>query len=653
MPSSMTTPETHKDLTALREAIERLEWGQHDEAIVLCERLLGARPDQAEALCLLGLVSFDLDEPVKAIKLLEQAHAADPDLLEAAEALAAIHAKLGQVNESLYYAKLGTILEPHGQLDGLLPARLGSFFQNLDQGRPDLYLRRAQKHLEAGDLDAALADCETQLELDSGDPESLRLLARLCRLTGRSSRAIAAGHALLHGDDADARDLSELALALDAAGRSTEAEACHRSAVTRAPEDPELHGRLLESLAARPEVSRSELEREHRAWQERHAGFAPNALPPRPPWQGERPLRVAYLCGSFFDNDLMRLFEPILCSHDKAQVETYCYADGGRSDAISERLMRASTRWTDIHRIDDETVWQILQGDAIDIAVDLSGHGPGGRPLVFSKRPAPVTLSWLAPSHPPAAAELDHFLTDAVTWPEAGARAAAGAQPHRLAGGLLAFQPLSQLPDPGPLPASRLGHLTFGLQGDLRHIGTTQAEAWARVLDRLPGARLLICNLRNQDEAAMARVLDCLSHLGPRQRCDIVNYGDNFRSAYEFYGHVDVALDFGAPTGAIEVCRALWMGVPLLTLAGSRHGTRLAASLLHQAGRPEWVAETPQGLAEAAYQVTRDLGTLESLRAELRARVAGSALGDVGGFTRQLEAAYAELYRNWETSRAA
>ena len=164
----------------------------------------------------------------------------------------------------------------------------------------------------------------------------------------------------------------------------------------------------------------------------------------------------------------MRFFEPVLCSHDKAQVETYCYADGGRADAISERLMRAA------HALDRHPPHRRR-----DRLADPPGRRhrhrrrplgprPGGRPLVFSKRPGPVTLELAGPGHPTGAAELDHFLTDAVAWPEAGARPAAGAQPYRLAGGLLAFQPLSQLPDPGPLPASRLGHVTFGLQGDLR-----------------------------------------------------------------------------------------------------------------------------------------------------------------------------------------
>lgn len=649
----MTTTESTSGFAAIREAIERLDWGRHDEAIVICEGLLREAPDFAEALYLLGLISFDLDEPVQAIQLMERAHAANPDLQEAAEALAAINAKLGRVQESLYFAKLGTILEPHQDVEGLLPPRLGSFFGNLQQGRPDLYLKRARRQQSAGDTEAAIADCETQLELTPGDPDSLRLMGALCRESGRAERAIAAAHALLHLEAPRPADLSALAQALDLAGRHEEAEACHRSAVASVPDDARLHSRLLDHLARRPTAGTA-LEDAQGEWCRRHAQLSPHPAPQRPPWGGTRPLRVGYLCGSFRDCDLMRFFEPVLRSHDKAKVEAHCYADGGRSDAITERLMRAAHRWTDLDRIDDETAWQILQGDEIDIAVDLSGHAPGGRPLLFARRPAPLALAWLDNLLPSEAAGFDHVLTDSIAWPESGDDGAPdSAPPHRLAPGQLAYRPLAILPEPGPLPAAQSGHITFGVQGDLRSIDTATIAAWAVALARVPGSRLLICNLHNQDQSCMARVLDCISHLGLRQRCDIVNHADNFRTEFDFYAHVDLALDWGAPEAAVEVCRALWMGVPVLALAGDRPTTRRAASVLTLAGREDWIAQDAAALGDVAFRLTRDHSALAALRESQRGQTEASTLADVDGFTRALEAAYAALYQAWESQRAA
>ncbi len=648
----MTTAESSSGFAAIREAIERLDWGRHDEAIVICEGLLREAPDFAEAIYLLGLISFDLDEPVQAIKLMEQAHAADPELQAAAEALAAINAKLGRVQESLYFAKLGSILEPHQEVEGLLPPRLGSFFGNLEQGRPDLYLKRARRQLSAGETEAAITDCETQLELTPGDPESLRLMGALCLESGRAERAIAASHALLHLEAPLPVDLSNLALALDLAGRHDEAEACHRSAIAGAPDDAGLHSRLLDHLARRPTAA-AVLAEAQQEWCGRHAQLPPRPAPQRAPWGGERPLRVGYLCGSFRDNDLMRFFEPVLRSHDQTKVEAHCYADGGRSDAVTERLMRAAHRWTDLDRIDDETAWQILQGDEIDIAVDLSGYAPGGRPLLFARRPAPLALAWLGNLVPPTADGFDHVLTDAVAWAEGEDGAPGSAPPHRLDPGQFAYRPLAVLPEPGPLPAAQSGHITFGAQGDLRSIDTATVATWAAALSRVPGSRLLICNLHNQDQGCMSRVLDCVSHLGLRQRCDIVNHAENFRTEFDFYAHVDLALDWRAPEAAVEACRALWMGVPVLALTGDRPTSRRADSVLTLAGRQDWIARNAAALGEIAFQLTRDRAALAALRQALRDQTEASALADVDGFTRALEAAYAALYQSWESQGAA
>ena len=117
---------------ALREGLRCLEEHWHDDAIVACERALGLNPRSAEALHLLGLITFDLDDPQRAIKLLEGAHELNPGLREIADGLAALNGRIGKINEGLFYAKLATTLEPHPTIEGLLPRRFGSLLPNLE-----------------------------------------------------------------------------------------------------------------------------------------------------------------------------------------------------------------------------------------------------------------------------------------------------------------------------------------------------------------------------------------------------------------------------------------------------------------------------------------------------------------------------------------
>ncbi len=473
-------------------------------------------------------------------------------------------------------------------------------------------------------------------------------MARACLGTGQATKAVAACHALLHDGEPLPGDLSTLGQALSAAGRHDEAAACHQAAIERAPDQPGLHSRFLADLLGRPGTEAAELARAHGRWQTRHAaGIGPRPRPPGLDADPERRLRVAYLSGAFYANDLMRLFEPVLKAHRRDRVEAYCYADGTRADAVTEGLMRAADKWTDITAVDDETVWEILRGDAVDIVVDLSGHHEGGRPLALARRPAPVAVGWLGYPHPAGGAAADHFLSDGLAWPSDLGEPTTGERVWRLPRAHFAFNPPGLSPPVGPLPAGQAGHITFGASCDLGLIGPGTTALWARALGALPGARLLICNRFDQDQAGIDRCLELFSHLGLRDRVDVVNMADNFRSGFEFYQHVDIALD-AAPNGAVvEACRALWMGVPVIVLAGGHHAARLGASLLNAAGHRDWVAERPDDLAAIALRLGTDREGLAELRARLRDEIEHSALVDVAGFTECLEDAYRAMWRAW------
>ena len=320
-------PATADQIEALiREALRCVEDRWHDEAILACEQALKASPLCPEALYLMGLIAYDLEEPLQGIKLIEKAHELAPGVLEFAEALAALQARIGKVHDALFYAKLATTLQPHPAIAGLLPERFGSFFKNLEFGRTALYRDRAQKEFAKGDFAKAIANCERQSELTPGDTATLRLLARAATEHVQSERAIAAFRAVLHGDEAGPEDLSGLARALAGAGRHDEALACHEAAIDQRPDDPALHSRLLADMVRRPGASARDLAEAQATWQARHgAAVAARPLPADLDRDPERPLRVAYISAAFYANDLIQIFEPVLRAHRRRQVTAYCY----------------------------------------------------------------------------------------------------------------------------------------------------------------------------------------------------------------------------------------------------------------------------------------------------------------------------------------
>lgn len=115
----------------------------------------------------------------------------------------------------------------------------------------------------------------------------------------------------------------------------------------------------------------------------------------------------------------------------------------------------------------------------------------------------------------------------------------------------------------------------------------------------------------------------------------------------DVYNRVDIALDTFPYNGTTTTCEALWMGVPVVTLEGNRHAGRVGVSLLTQVGLTDLIAKTQEDYVNIAVRLASELPKLASLRADLRQQMAASALCDGVQFTRDLEAAYREMWWKW------
>jgi predicted O-linked N-acetylglucosamine transferase (SPINDLY family) len=113
------------------------------------------------------------------------------------------------------------------------------------------------------------------------------------------------------------------------------------------------------------------------------------------------------------------------------------------------------------------------------------------------------------------------------------------------------------------------------------------------------------------------------------------------------YNRIDIVLDPFPYTGGTTSVEALWMGVPVLTLAGRQFLARQGVGLLMNAGLPEWVATDEDDYLSRAVAHASDLQRLASLRAGLRQQVLASPIFDAPRFARHFEAALRGMWEKW------
>jgi protein O-GlcNAc transferase len=348
----------------------------------------------------------------------------------------------------------------------------------------------------------------------------------------------------------------------------------------------------------------------------------------------------------------VRLLERILAGHDRQRFSVFCYATSGLQDAIQHRLARVADHWRDLTGVNDFDASDRIRADSIDLLVDLAGHCAGGRLKLFARRPAPTQVSWLGYPDTSGLDAIDFRLTDAVADPVGASERFASEKLHRLREGWLCYVAPADCPEVAPAPCASAGHVTFGCCADLAAVTPGMLELWAEILRSVPSARLVVRAAGLGAATARRRLLERLQAGGvAAARVDLLRE-DGADARLPGYAAIDISLDTSPRNGVEATCESLWMGAPVVSLAGRTHASRIGASILHGAGLDELVAATTREYVAIAVGLASRTGELAALRAGLRARLRASALLDAARFTRSLEEAYVQMHRRSEAAHA-
>ncbi len=444
--------------------------------------------------------------------------------------------------------------------------------------------------------------------------------------------------ALSGGEDANLR--AKLALSLQAQGRAVEASANFALARRTAPNDAAIASAALFSGHYDPNVSPAQALADAANWPS-PVRRAPRSTPrDRDP---DRRLRLAYVSPDFANHSCAYFLAPLLAAHDRQAVELFAYSDVGAPDGVTAAFKALDLQWRDMAGKSDDAFVAQTKADAIDILVDCAGHTTGNRLTAFARRPAPVQVTWLGY---PASTGLDCFdarFVDEITDP---ADALASENLVRVPGGFLAYLPPPFAPDPGQPPFAAAGRITFGSFNNLPKITPRVVAMWAQALRAVPDSRLIV-KAKGLDEPATRERYAAMfaAHGLDGSRVEFVGFVGDIAAHIARYRSIDVALDTFPYNGTTTTCEALWMGVPVVTLAGDRHAARVGASLLDRVGLGDLVAADPADFARIAAGLAADRARLAALRGNLRARMAASPLCDGRRLAREFETAYRGLWR--------
>jgi len=331
--------------------------------------------------------------------------------------------------------------------------------------------------------------------------------------------------------------------------------------------------------------------------------------------------------------------QPILHHRDRINFQSICYADVRNPDFMTQRLRGDCDQWVSTSGLSDAALAQRIRDDGIDILVDLTAHMPRNRMLAFARKPAPVQVSYLAYAGTTGLPAMDYRFSDPHLDPE-GMPTPGPERLIRLPETYWCYQPQIDVP---PVQArNREGPIVFASFNTCAKINPPVIALWSRILNQAPDSRLrLIVAGGSRGNEHIARAF--ASHGIDPARVELhdkVNYADYF----PMYNEVDIALDPFPYNGGTTTLDALYMGVPVVTLAGSSGMSRAGVSILTNAGLSDWVAPDPDEYVRIAVKLAGDPC---ASREKIRGQLVGSALMNAPRFVRNLDSAYRQMWREY------
>lgn len=361
--------------------------------------------------------------------------------------------------------------------------------------------------------------------------------------------------------------------------------------------------------------------------------------PPRAP---EQRIRVAYLSSDFRASAPGFFITSILEGHDRTRFEVWALSTSAASDAVTDRMKAAVDHWVDVSQASVPMLTQWIRDQGIHVLVDLNGYTGGHRLAVFAARSAPVQATWLGYEGPTQLPNMDAFFGDPhVSPPETHAcyRERVVTLPYDFA----CYTPPDYAPAVAPSPALRNGFVTFGSFNKLAKVGPRTLDLWAQVLEAVPDARLLIKWRHAGHPFARNRILQALEARGIDGTRVAFRDASPHAEMLAEYADVDIALDPTPFSGGATTCDALWMGVPVVTLAGRRFASNHTVSHLRAAGLPDLVAEDADRYVGVCRQLASDVAALDRLRQSLREQMRHAPLCQPRFFMRPVERQFAAL----------
>jgi len=632
-------------------------------------QLLAVNPRDAQSLYMMAAIGYEVERYDFAEELIHMALAEDKTDPAFYFTLASIQKKLGKLEEAMFSYQEVIKLKPD-HIEALLELAVicmgqGAVYRRKDmlEGALSFYTRalaiRADlsTYLNIGYTYHLMDNYRGVIEIGKAClkryPDSIKSLHNIATshyFLEEYEESLEYYQRLLVLEPNKAEIYADMSLTLKNLGRIDESLGMLKKALALSPDVVLFYHNILLTMVYASSVSPEELSQMARE-------FGTNITDPlrrnRPFKNNKNPhrrLRIGYVSGDFRKHPVSYFLAPVY-KHNEDHFELYAYSKNEKDDEVTEELKKHFNHWRDIKYKSNDAAADMIEADKIDILVDLAGHTGDNGLMIFARKPAPIQVTWLGYPATTGMKAMDYRITDAYAEPPGMTEQFNTETLWRLPDIFCVYEAHKDSP---PVidhpPYEDNSYVTFGCFNNFTKVTDSVLDVWAQIMEKVGDSRLLLEISGIGNKKIRSEIEDRLRLRGlPMDR--VILEPRKRENQFILYNKIDVALDPFPMVGGTTSMDALWMGVPIVTLAGRHFASRMGVSFLNNVGLPELIAENKEDYIKIATDLAQDREKLRTIRHNLRERTAKSPLMDQDRFVRNMEDAYRQMWQKWVASK--
>ena len=310
-------------------------------------------------------------------------------------------------------------------------------------------------------------------------------------------------------------------------------------------------------------------------------------------------------------HSIIFFLKTILSNYNKDEIEIYLFSNQINVNAISKEISDLVFKTIDISKLSNLNALNKIREENLDIIIDVMGYTSRNRIGLFKNRVAKKQVLWMGYCNTTGLKNMDYIIADPnlIYKDEKNYYAEQVLYLPEIWNTHCGFD-FERKENPPPLLKNN--YITFGSFNNPAKINKNVIFCWSKILKEIENSKLIIkCS---NDKKKLDRIESLMEKNGVLDSVIFHKRFEDKKDHLNLYNEVDIALDTFPYNGVTTSFEAIWMGVPVITMAGYNFNSRCGESINKNLNMEQLIAKNEDDYVSKAVSLSTDRDKFLNIR---------------------------------------